>query len=551
MTALLVRKQPAEGDFDHVEALGSWLLRLAHANGFRSIGALCTGERLRVRPQWAFDADISDETLAKVADLTLVEAGSLERLTLRDSLLHLTGCSNGGRGVGGAKGRWLLTAPSSVKGVRYSMCCQCMLGDVAPFLRVHWRLSTSCWCRSHGCELLDACPYCGAALILSASRKEPVSKCESCRQDLASIRHANALVSGDDKRLDARAAPTALASWLTTEPMQLAAANLPVPVAFPHLWWDGVRVLLELCGRPALAKMLLRATMSECAHEALYHAAGRARMDFDRLPTGTRAGLLGVVAELTTSWPHRFVEILGQASITRSHFATTELTAPSWLARVRDEHLCRKRYSLTPKEAQGAIALLQRNFAPVSKRSVKALFGITESKALDAIKPIQKTLTLVQLGQVVRALDHEIRITNSARDQQASALRDACCVAAATWHGISFENAAKLPLLSGTAMLHVWDRHGPSSREQTFIVERFTHWMELYLRGVRPRFERVGINGTALFLTRFGMPYKGFGVAAIFARALREAGVEDWGRGARLLVGTPLVTLFGRAPSID
>lgn len=100
-------------------------------------------------------------------------------------------------------------------------------------------------------------------------------------------------------------------------------------------------------------------------------------------------------------------------------------------------------------------------------------------------------------------------------------------------------------------MLTAWGKHLPSSEEQAFIVERFTHWMALYLRGVRPRFERLAINGTDLFLTRFGTPYKGFGVAAIFARALRESGVEDWGRGARLLVGTPLAKLFGIAPFID
>ena len=550
MSGLLIRRRAVDGGIHHIEALGSWLLRLAHANGYRSVGSLCSGERLGIKSRWAFDAGISDETLASVARLTLADAGSLERLTLRDSLVNLTGSSSGGRGVGGAKGRWLLRTPSSVNGVRYSICCDCMHDDGVPFVRVDWRLSISCWCRSHRCELLEACPSCGAAFILSASRTAPIFECETCHLNFTLAPHEKTLANDRDKRADAKPAPAGLATWLATDPAQLEAADFPVPVAFSHLWWDGVRILLELCGRPVPARMLLRMKLEASAQEALQHVASHTRVDFDRQPTKVRAGLLDLVTEMTESWPHRFIEILGQANITRSQFATTELSTPSWLAKVCDEHLCRKSYALTTGEARTAIALLQRHSPAVSKRSIKALLGVTESKALDAIRSTQKNLTLVQLGRVVRALDHEIRLTSAARDQQASALRDACCVAAATWHGISFESAAKLPLLSGSAMLTAWDTHLASSEEQALIVERFKHWIELYLRGVRPRFERASVNGTHLFLTRFGKPYKGFGVAAIFARVLRESGVEDWGRGARLLVGTPLATLSGRAPSI-
>lgn len=547
MNALLIRTRAIDGGNGHVEALASWLLRLAHANGYKSVGALCTGERLNIKQRGAFDVDVCDETLATVASLILTEADSLERMTLRDPLSVLTGSASGGRGTGGAKGRWLLKTPLGVHGARYSLCCACLAGDAAPFLRVHWRFSTSCWCQSHRCELLDACPNCGAALLVSASRSVPVSRCGACDQDFASVSHANTVVTERGKQTDAKPDSPALAQWITAELAQLAMVDLPVPVAFPHLWWDGVRILVELCSRPVLASKLLRTELSSSSQEALHHVVDRHRIDFDRQPTKVRASLLGVVTELTENWPRRFIDLLGQAAITRSHFAMTALTTPSWLAKARDEHLCRKKYVTTPGEARTAIALLRRDSATVSKRAAKTLLGITESKALDAVAPMQKALTLVQLGTAIEFLDREIRSTTTAREQQTSALRDACCVAAAAWNGISFERAAKLPLAAGRAMTRAWAKHSSSSEEQAFVIEQFARWMELYLRGVRPRFERFAQPDAALFLTRFGAPYKGFGIAAIFARSLRETGVGDWGRGARLLVGTTLPEILGRA----
>lgn len=79
-------------------------------------------------------------------------------------------------------------------------------------------------------------------------------------------------------------------------------------------------------------------------------------------------------------------------------------------------------------------------------------------------------------------------------------------------------------------------------------MNQFAQWMLLYLKGVRPRFQRLGPPSMALFLTRFGEDYKGFGVAAAFARALRHIGVTDWQRGARLLVGNALTAMQDERP---
>ncbi|CAN7177230.1 TniQ family protein [Variovorax paradoxus] len=512
-----------------VEALASWVLRLAHNNGYRSVGALCTGERLGIKQKNAFDAAVSNEALEAIGGLVLADISSLPQLTLREPLTVLTGCAQGSGGLGAAVGRWLLKHPRESYGARYNFCCKCLAADEVPFLRRDWRLSLSCWCRSHECELTDACPICGTALVLSAGRRAGVSQCESCDCDFTMIAEAG-VASGY---------PLAGAQFPKSGCLLQEAP--PISVAFPHLWWDGVRILLELCSRPSLAAKLASADFSDSSKVTLHHIAAESRVDFDRQSTHVRAGLLRVVSELLENWPCRFIDVFSQAKLTRAHMATIELAAPFWLARVCDEQLNRKRYVTTKDEALAAIALLRRDATSVSKNSIKAALGIAESKALDAIVTApQKSLTLSQLARVTRQIDRDILRTDKARDEQASALRDACCIAVAAWRGIGFERSARLALDSAADLACEWAAHSPSDTEQAFILGRFTEWFDLYLHGVRPHFARLVPEGTALFLTRFGLPYKGFGVAALFARALRACEIGDWSRGARLLVGSGL-----------
>jgi hypothetical protein len=541
MSSLLIRSR-AFVLSSGVEALASWVLRLAHNNGYKSVGALCTGERLGIKHKKAFDAAVSDEALEAVGSLVLADINSLPRLTLRDPLTILTGCAQGSGGLGAAKGRWLLKHPRETYGARYSFCCRCLAADEVPFLRRDWRLSISCWCPSHGCELTDACPGCGAALVLSTGRCSALSRCEFCDCDFTKIAE-----SGGTSAYPLTGAPFQVSGDCFSQEL------LPVPVALPHLWWDGVRILLELCVRPPIAAKLADTDLSNSSKGTLHQIATRGRIDFDKQPTRVRAGLLRVVSELVENWPVRFVGIFSQAQLTRTHVAMTELAPPYWLARVCEEHLNRKRYVTTKDEALAAIALLRRNATAVSKNSIKATLGIAESKVLDTIMPPRKSLTLSQFARVARQIDHNIRRTNKARDEQASALRDACCIAVAAWRGIGFERSAKLALVLGVDLASEWAMHAPSEAERAFILGRFAEWFALYLQGVRPRFARFAPKkeeDSALFLTRFGSPYKGFGVAALFARALRECEIPDWSRGARLLVGAGLPDLLrqGKAP---
>ena len=534
MNTLLVRTQMAQDCEGNHEALPSWLSRLAHDNGYRSFGSLRTCEQLKVPQRHSLDT-LDDDMLASIAGLTMSTPAEVAALTLREAMCIITGSPDGAQGIGVARGRWLLKVPPSMRGPRYAVCCACLASDTRPFFRNHWRLSNACWCPIHRQCLVDECPACATPIALSDSREAQLRFCGTCGHDLTSKIAATCEVPSAD--------------WLTANPARITSRDMPVPVAFPHLWWDGIRVLLELACRPKEAVRFLKVTSAESSQDALEHITTRPRMDFDKQPAMVRQGLLKMMDELVQEWPHRFADRMSSAGFTWGLFGSTELKTPYWLDTACAGSLYRKRYSATEGESRAAIALLRRTQEATSKRSVKALLGITESKALDStVWPIQKDLTLAQLSGAIRYLAAEVRAADEARAQQASGLRDACCIALAVWRGISFERAAKLPVKVGQATLDTWAEHRPSGDERDFIMSQFAQWMLLYLKGVRPRFQRLAPPSMALFLTRFGEDYKGFGVAAAFARALRHAGVADWQRGARLLVGNALTAMQDERP---
>ncbi|SEF35456.1 TniQ protein [Variovorax sp. NFACC28] len=405
MNTLLVRTQMAQDCEGNHEALPSWLSRLAHDNGYRSFGSLRTCEQLKVPTRHSLDT-LDDDTLASIARLTMSTPAEVATLTLREAMCVFTGSPDGAQGIGAARGRWLLKVPAGVRGPRYAICCTCLASDPLPFFRSHWRFSNVCWCPIHGHCLTDECPVCAKPIALSDSREAKLRFCGTCGHDLASAIAASC------------EAPSA--DWLIANPVRITSRDVPVSVAFPHLWWDGIRVLLELACRPREAVRFLKVTSMESSQNALEQIATRPRMDFDKQPAMVRQGLLKMVDELTREWPHRFTDRMGSAGFTSTLFGSTELKIPYWLDTVCAASLYRKRYSTTEGESRAAIALLHRKQESTSKRSVKALLGITESKALDStVWPIQKALTSAQLSDAIRYLAGEVQMANEARAQQA------------------------------------------------------------------------------------------------------------------------------------
>lgn len=516
---LIVRPAPIPG-LASPESLTSWLFRLALSNGFTTYGELLQNEGLPLASRSLID--VNPERWMLLSGLEQLSGLPLELLrshALDGALTAMTGTP------GGTAGRWLM--PSGGQGCRYSICAACLAEDGRPYWRSAWRLTVNTVCAVHMRLLIDTCRGCGRELILSGLRTASLKLCEHCGRALYD----------DPGPVRVRR----IAKWRLVDPQDAPPRSIfSVRVVHSKLWWDGVRVLLNVLGRPRLAVKLQRAGLPRELIPVLACMARGPRLPFDRQSTAMRHQMLELVDWLTRDWPVRFISSMSAARITCGEYATAEIPVPYWLWSVCKEHLERKRYRTTLAEVSSAAALLSEAHCPVSKIAIKRLLGVTEGKALDALLPVMtRRLSDTEMLAVTSVLSADLESASTAREQRASLLRDACSIAAAAWLRISLKAASGLAVEDGLALLQEWRDAACIDGARGRLARTYLAWMELYLRGTRTRFERYDLPQRALFLSRFGVPTQGFGLASRFADLLRRSGVSEWQLGSRLLTAAP------------
>ncbi|MCJ9671445.1 TniQ family protein [Neorhizobium sp. SHOUNA12B] len=511
---LLVRPAPIAGTA-WSESLTSWLFRLALANGFTTYGELLQNEGIPLASRALIDVDPERWVLlSRLEQLSGIPPELLRSHALDRALTAMTGTP------GGTAGRWLMS--SGGHGCRYSICAACLAEDGKPHWRRAWRLTVTTVCPVHMRLLVDTCRCCGSELILSGLRTASLKLCEHCGCAL----HADP----DPVRV------RRISEWRLIDPQDAPQSVLPVRVVHSKLWWDGVRVLLNVLGRPRLAAKLQKAGLPRPLVPILARMATGPRLSFDRQSAAVRHQMLDLMDWLTRDWPARFISRMNDASITCGEYATAGIPVPYWLWSVCKENLERKRYRTTLAEVSCAAALLREVHRPVSKLAIKRLLGVTEGKALDALHPVMtRRLSDTEMLAVAKLLNADLEAASSAREQRASLLRDACSIAAAAWLRISLKAVSGLALEDGQALLQEWRDVARIDGACGRLARTYLVWMELYLRGTRMRFERYDLPQRALFLSRFGVPTLGFGLAARFADLLRRSGVFEWRLGSRLL----------------
>jgi len=530
VSSLLIKVDPMRlDDSAQRESLTSWTWRLAQANGFLDAGSLFRtgGRRLRNFSNIDFGPN-SQVAVAALGKLTLLPKPDVASLTLTATLQYL--------GVEGSPmgHPWVLNCaslPGKRKGARHAICSTCLREDEIPYWRQFGRLAAAVRCPVHHHALINQCPVCDEPIILTHQRTAPLSQCESCGTPYA------------EHKLRTYCIPRS--KWIEMAPLCVQQEHLPLEVIDPQLWWEGLRALLHILCTPRRAARLAVSKTPSTYHPTLRVIAKAPRIDFARHSISVRHDLLRMVAWMTSGWPSNFVALMKSAGITNCDFSAMEFTVPYWLHSVSNEHLCGKRYQVNQDEARSAKAILSKAPKPISKIALKRQLGVTEGKALDVLLPARlKALSNDTVYTIMSMLDADILSTNSARDAKASAVRDACCIAAATWLGLSFSKVCELSLDDGLKLNRTWQAcagqnertSSPKSTHDIRLARIFCRWGDLYANGVRHRFCRYQEVPNRYFLTRFGVPSEGNGLAARFADLLRRAGVDGWAAGVRLLI---------------
>ena len=511
---LLAKPSPIRGR-SGPESLSSWLFRLAGANGFASYGELLDNAEIKLTPGVSLDVEPDRwglmDTLQRMSGIPRKQ---LITHALDPALTAMTGST------GGISGRWML--PSRSSGSRFAFCPECLRDDEKIHWRSAWRLATTTFCVVHRRLLVDACWHCGAPLLIGGSRTMSLARCENCAHRLQE--------SPSPPRV------RGVSKWRFIAPQRATHRHFPVPLVHPKLWWDGVLVLLNVLSRHRLASKLLEAQHATALVPILTRMAGGTRLSFGRESISLRHQMLGLADWLTREWPARFVRSMDRARITYGEFCTTELAVPYWLETVCKQWLDRSRYQVSVVEVRSAAEVLQRKGQLVSKIAIKRLLGVTEGKALDVFRPaMRRRLSDVELLLIARALDSDLSTCPSGRDARSALLRDACSIAAAAWLGTSLASTSELKVVQGRRLLKEWHEAAAVEGARGQLASVFYAWMVQYLSSGRLRFERYDQPQQALFLSRFGEPTQGFGLAARFAELLRRCDVAEWPLGARLL----------------
>lgn len=537
LSALLVRPAPLGQGIER-ESMASWLYRLAIANGFGSYGELFSYERLKIPGNAALDvAPHRWDLVPALRQLSLVQEDSAQAHTLADELYALCGDPSG------STRRWILTADHrrGITGTTcHAICPDCLLADAVPYWRMSWRLSTTATCPKHRSLLVDVCPACGAAMAISGARTIDLGRCESCSLNLSFIPRQREPDTGF--------------TWRAALPSSAGPHDFPIALSHSHLWWDGIRNMLSVFMRPRVLIKLARLTLPPPLELLVSNLSQSSRSEFDRHRVEIRHELLCLAEFLTTDWPHTFVKLMNQASITSAEFSTCEVVMPNWLSSVVRRDLNRKRYRVTEEEIKSARALLSAHRSGASKIAVKRLLGVKEAVAVDrALPSMRRRLSDEEFLRVLMMLDHDIEVAPAGREVQASMLRDAVCIATAAWLRISFSKASRLDLQAADALVVSWSEAAQASTVRGQTAQISSRWMALYLRGTRVRFERFDRPQTALFISRFGIPTQGFSLAGRFASLLRRNGIDEWARGSHLLTNDPSPprNAQGRSRSVD
>ena len=145
------------------ELLSIWLIRLAHAHGYK-VEQLCSLLLGRGRQLWNSDIDkLQPEALREALKrATGITDTQLDAASLRSFEGYISDYFNARGGS-----RWIV--PLHIyhrrrKSPGLCYCPACLAGGNVPYFRRAWRLSFVTVCPEHGVELLDSCPKCSAPL---------------------------------------------------------------------------------------------------------------------------------------------------------------------------------------------------------------------------------------------------------------------------------------------------------------------------------------------------------------------------------------------------
>lgn len=333
------------------ELLSSWMIRLAHAHGYK-VERMCRVLFGRDHALWSRDVDrfAPSGVLTKLCEITGTDP-ELARLTTLESY----GGFLSEEVHPGGHSPWILplhirhrqrTAP----GLMY--CPICLQDGETAYYRRPWRLAFVTVCTVHGVALHDTCWQCGIPVM---PHRVDIGRCGATPRDRSFVRCWRCgckLNAVDVEPCD---------EYLLTFTRNLEAVldrgfvNLGGRLGLHSVpYFAGIRVLARLVAK---GKSLRAASI-------------------ENLPIDKRQSVMRKVAELQESWPTKFLHAMGDARTTYCDIVQPRETLPFWL----EDIACQLKRHQHPKRTEAEVAeivrLIMRTQGRLDLTALRRCYGV-------------------------------------------------------------------------------------------------------------------------------------------------------------------------------
>lgn len=361
------RLWPVHPELPEGELLSSWMVRTAHSNGYQ-VETMCSmlfGTRSAV---WNRDIDrsVTPWMVHRLAQFGGRDPEAVENATLRSLVGTI---SENVQEHGASTGIVPLGVYHRTRRRNGLMFCAVCLGrDAVPHFRKAWRLSYITACAEHGCQLLDACPSCGAELAPHrvdmrwpprASNLVPLQiLCHRCLACLAETQPVEA--SEEEMRIAMDVASALQRGWVN------------VTSDGSKQW---VHSIAYFMGLQALVRGLHQIAARSGATWASAKGSSRAVrwQGLDRQDLHGRRKRLEEVGLLLDEWPRKFLKLAKDKNLTYTDLTSSRMQLPMWVDRVARTELLR---------AQNPVNAAQQEAIACATLQVEGRFNVSRARRL-------------------------------------------------------------------------------------------------------------------------------------------------------------------------
>lgn len=472
------------------EILSSWLVRIAHANGFqaREFSAYLLGYDREI---WRRDVDhlAPQRLIALLARRTGVSVEDIEATTLKvyEGVVFE-------RFVQFGTTKWVL--PLGIKGrtkriFGQQYCPACLASDRVPYLRLEWRMAFKVACTEHAVLLADRCPFCAKALEPYRINLTPEIKahavlrfCGHCCGDLSSSAvPATAQAMRLQLRLD--------------EVVNHGYVKVGGEVVYSHLFLDGVQHLMTGLRRKSRGG------------ERYGRAIFESQQAIDRLAR------MSEVFDLLEDWPNRLLKRCCDLSQPYRRFVRQKEVMPWWLWSVLRRDVFRAQSELREDEVKAILDATEKITGCRSGVQARMLSGRNVSS-----NEHRDCATEDEVDELIAAMDRRISVASEAL--RIKLLRDKVIFLVARRRHLS---ASALAAMTVHEAVREDDCSGAfwCNARRPGDVERLIGW---YLRNVRLEIAPEA-KSDALFISRSGQGLTHVAIGANLRSAVQFAGMRS------------------------